>query len=75
MIFKAEWEKTDTAHKLPKAIVEKMVHCEYSSKTLQSYNLISGGCANLNFKIQFENESNPYILRVYLRDEEAVHKE
>lgn len=75
MIFKVDWEKTDTIHKLPTGMVEKMAHCAYPNKILQSYNLISGGCANLNFKIQFENESNLYILRVYLRDKEAVHKE
>lgn len=75
MTFKLDWEKTDTIHKLPKAIVKKMANCAYPNKTLQSYNLIAGGCANLNFKIQFENESNPFILRVYLRDKESVYKE
>lgn len=75
MIFKVDWEKTDTIHKLPPGMVEKMAHCAHPNKTLQSYNLIAGGCANLNFKIYLENESNPFILRVYLRDKESVYKE
>lgn len=75
MIFKADWEKTDTIHKLPAGMVEEMAHCAYPDKKLEFYNLIAGGCANLNFKIQFENESNPFILRVYLRDKESVYKE
>lgn len=75
MIFKLDWEKTDTIAKLPTGLVEKMAHCAYPNKLLQSYNLIAGGCANLNFKIQFENELESYILRVYLRDKEAVYKE
>jgi hypothetical protein len=54
MIFKAEWEKTDIVYKLPKEKVEKMVHYAHPNKTLQSYNLIAGGCTNLNFKIQFD---------------------
>lgn len=75
MIFKLDWEKTDVMHQLPKVIVEKMVYLGFPDKTLQSSSLIAGGCANLNFKIQLENEPNPFILRVYLRDQDSAYKE
>tara|TARA_B100001564_G_scaffold349709_1_gene353158 strand:+ start:457 stop:864 length:408 start_codon:yes stop_codon:yes gene_type:complete len=44
-------------------------------KTLASYSIISGGCANLNIKIRFKNSNDPFLLRLYLRDKEAALKE
>jgi len=34
--------------------------------------LIAGGCANLKDKIQLENQNQPLILRIYLRDKDAA---
>ena len=44
-------------------------------KKLISHESIAGGCANLNFKIQLENEKHPLILRLYLRDKDAAARE
>ena len=74
-MFKVEWEKTSVAYQLPEGMAEKMVRLVYPDKKLTSTELIAGGCANLNYKIQLENEQKPLILRVYLRDKDAAHIE
>lgn len=74
-MFKADWEKTSATYKLPGGMVEKMVCLAYPDKKLSSHQLIAGGCANLNFKIQLENEKHPLVLRVYLRDKDAAYRE
>ena len=74
-MFKVDWEKTSITYQLPEGMVEKMVRLIYPDKKLTSFELIAGGCANLNYKIQLENESQPLILRIYLRDKDAVHRE
>jgi hypothetical protein len=74
-MFKAEWEKTSVTCPLTEGLIKKMVRLAYSNKKLICYELIAGGCANLNFKVLLEGEKHPLILRVYLRDKEAAHRE
>jgi hypothetical protein len=74
-MFKVDWEKTSVTYQLPEGMVEKMVLLAYPDKKLTSSELIAGGCANLNYKIQLENENQPLILRVYLRDKDAADRE
>ncbi len=75
VVFKANWEKTSITHELPNGMVEKMITHAYPHKKLVSYELISGGCANLNIKIQPEHEKHPLILRIYLHDKDAAYRE
>jgi Ser/Thr protein kinase RdoA (MazF antagonist) len=75
MTFKSNWEKSETNHQLPEGIVSKMVNLAYPDKKLESYELIAGGCANLNIKIQLEGNKDLLILRIYLRDKDAAHRE
>jgi aminoglycoside phosphotransferase (APT) family kinase protein len=75
VIFKEAWEKTSITHHLPSGTVEKMVQFCFPNRKLISYDLIAGGCANLNFKVQIENEKSPVLLRVYLRDKDAAYRE
>ncbi len=74
-MFKADWEKTSVTYQLPEGMVEKMVRLAYPDKKLISYELITGGCANLNIKMLLEDEKHPLILRVYLRDKDAAYRE
>ena len=74
-MFKVDWEKTSVTYQLPEGMIEKMVCLAYPDKKLTSSELIAGGCANLNVKIQLENENQPLILRVYLRDQDAAYRE
>lgn len=74
-MFKANWEKTSTTHKLPDGMVEQMVAIAYPDRKLFSYELIAGGWANLNFKIYLKGEEKPVILRIYLCNKDAAYIE
>ena len=74
-MFKAAWEKTSVTYQLPHDIVEQMVRLASPDRKLISYELIAGGCANLNIKILLKDEKHPLILRVYLRDKDAAYRE
>lgn len=74
-MFKVDWEKTSVTYQLQEGMVEKMVRLAYPDKKLISSELIAGGCANLNYKIQLKDKTHPLILRVYLRDQDAAYRE
>lgn len=75
MTFKANWEKASEQHPLPRETVEKMVRLAYPHQQLIAYEVMEGGCANLNIKIQLAGNLNPLILRIYLRDKAAAYRE
>ena len=74
-MFKTDWEKTSVTYQLPEVTIEKMVRLAYPDETLISSEVIAGGCANLNIKIQLEDQNKPLILRVYLRDKDSAYRE
>lgn len=73
--FKADWEKSNESHSLAAFIIENMVALAYPGKKLIAQQIIAGGCANLNIKIQLEHILKPLILRIYLRDKDAAERE
>lgn len=75
MTFKNNWEKADQYFQLEKPTIEKMVRHALPNQKLSSYEVISGGCANLNIKFNCANNPVPLILRVYLRDKDAAYRE
>ena len=75
MTFKLEWEGADSQHQVSTALLMKMVRMAYPNKKIISWKMLSGGCANLNVKIQLENDKNPYLLRIYIRDQLAAYRE
>jgi Phosphotransferase enzyme family len=74
-MFKVDWEKTSVTYQLTEGMVEKMVRLAYPDEKLISSESIAGGCANLNIKVQLENQNHPLILRIYLRDKDAAGRE
>lgn len=74
MTFKQNWEKTNSQHILPDKAIKNMIRFSISGD-VKSYHIISGGCANLNVKIQLKNPDPPLVLRIYLRDKEAAYRE
>ncbi len=74
MTFKADWEPTQLPH-LPQELIEGMLAMAFphvSGVTLQP---LSGGCANLNMRVELKGYNPPVVLRIYLRDPEAGHRE
>lgn len=75
MPFKHDWEKKDSFIRIDDEIIKEMVKTALSDYQLSSYELLSGGCANLNFKLNVANDQKPYVLRIYLRDKDAAYRE
>lgn len=75
MTFKNNWEKADQHFQLEKQTIENMLRLALPNKKLASFEIISGGCANLNIKFSCTNSSTPLILRIYLRDKDAAYRE
>lgn len=75
MTFKINHEKTKHPIEITKDIVQKMLTLAFPKSKLLSYDVIAGGCANLNIKIVLNDKPNPYILRIYIRDKEAAFRE
>lgn len=74
-MFKINWEKATVIHTVPKDIIYQMVRLACPEKNLASYEIIAGGCANLNIKLSFEDNQKPAILRIYIRDIDAADRE
>ena len=74
MTFKQNWEKADSQCILPDDAIKNMVRASMN-EDVESYKIISGGCANLNVLIQLKNQAPPILLRIYLRDKDAAYRE
>lgn len=75
MTFKQDWEKTKQPIALNKATIRAMIKMAFPTDQLNSYKMIDGGCANLNIKINLAGNNQSFILRIYLRDKQAVYRE
>lgn len=75
MTFKNHWEKTDHHFQIDGQTIQEVVRLAFPNKTLLSSEMISGGCANLNVKLILNDNQNPRILRIYLRDKDAAYRE
>ena len=75
MTFKQNWEKKELQLQLPMKTIKSMVTLAFPGKKFGTYKIISGGCANLNIKINLKEGESSYILRIYLRDKDAAYRE
>jgi hypothetical protein len=75
MVLKSKWEKTEGRIHLKDEMIRAMVGQALPSKILLSYEVISGGCANLNIKLNLKHHHNPLILRIYFRDPTSAYIE
>ena len=64
MTFKKNWEKTESQHKISDDTIRGMFHASTSDE-VESYEIVSGGCANLNIKVKQKNRETPVLLRIY----------
>jgi aminoglycoside phosphotransferase (APT) family kinase protein len=75
MTFKTHWEKTDQHFQVSAQTIQAMVSLALPEKKLVSHEVISGGCVNLNVKLNLTDENQPFILRTYVRDKAAAYRE
>lgn len=74
-MFKSDWEKVDLAYCPDRDTIVSMVSQAYPAKEIEHNENVSNGCANINIKINFKNESASLLLRIYVRDIEAAARE
>ncbi len=72
--FKADWEKTAIPNEISARYIHKIVSTALPDTPLQSYEVLEGGCANVNIKLTFDTAKNR-LLRLYLRDPTSVYRE
>lgn len=72
--FKADWEKSNKQHTLPEHDIYEMIAFKYPERSIKTYKILDGGCANINVRIEFEQDYL-VILRIYLRDQAAPYRE
>lgn len=53
MVFKVDWEKAHTQYNLPHDVIKQMIQSVYPERVLSSFQVIEGGCANINVKLNF----------------------
>lgn len=72
-ILKIQWERYRAHFDLNRTLAEKLIQ-PFSSKTIKNIILLSEGCANSNFKIEF-TAGYPVVLRIYLRENDSLARE
>lgn len=72
MTFKQNHEKANTQYEIPSKVIHKMVEIGCPEFNLSSFQIISGGCANLNVKLEFKGETATLLLRIYLRNKNSA---
>lgn len=73
-MFKQHWESMLSDYAPPHNDIQAMMSQGFPSFSLASFDVLSGGCANLNVRV-FGKLQESYILRVYLRDPKMALKE
>ena len=74
-MFKSEWEKTQTRVQIEDRVILQMLKSALLCRSDYGYEQMAGGCANLNYKIYFADDSKPLLLRIYIRDPESAYRE
>jgi Ser/Thr protein kinase RdoA (MazF antagonist) len=75
MTFKSNWEKLSEYTTVPDHDIHALVAHAFPTRTIDRYEILTGGCANLNIKLFFHNDKTPLILRLYFRDRDAAYRE
>ena len=73
--FKANWEKAHSQHNLANPIIIEMLQIAYPNRAVNHYEVIDGGCANINVRANLAGLDSPILIRVYLQDPKAAYRE
>ncbi len=72
-ILKANWERY--RHHIPLSLQEmRVLIAPCCSDTITAVNILPGGCANTNYKIDFAHHA-PLVVRIYTREGSALGRE
>lgn len=72
-ILKTNWERYRVHFTIDNATLKRLLQ-PYSNSKVTNVTLLSEGCANSNYKIEFITEQ-PVVLRIYLREKDSLARE
>lgn len=75
MIFKSGWEKVEEYLLLDEDVLQGILNDAFPNEEIEYYDIVSGGCANFNVKINRLNDSEPLLLRIYNNGKSSNAKE
>lgn len=73
-ILKLHWERFKAHIDLDDKTIEKLLS-PYCTDPIKNFLLLSEGCANTNYKITFQNDRAPIVIRIYMREKSALKRE
>lgn len=73
-ILKIHWERFKAHVTLDKTLLSTLI-ASYTNDPIETFSLLSEGCANTNYKITFKNERPPIVFRIYVREKSALLRE
>lgn len=73
-ILKLHWERLKTHIEVDKTLATKLLE-PYSKNPIEELILLSEGCANTHYKVTFQNKADPVVIRMYVREKDALQCE
>lgn len=73
-ILKLHWERFKAHVDLDKDKIKKLLS-PYCNDPIDNFLLLSEGCANTNYKVTFQNDRAPIVIRIYMREKSALKRE
>ncbi len=73
-ILKLHWERFKAHVDLDIKTIEILLS-PYCNDPIKSFLLLSEGCANTNYKVTFQNDRPPLVIRIYMREKSALRRE
>lgn len=72
-ILKTHWERYRAHFAIDKSTLKKLIQ-PYSINDIADFTLLSEGCANSNYKVEFIT-GQPVVLRIYMREKDSLARE
>lgn len=73
-ILKSQWERYKSHIHIDIEQAQELV-APHTSDKIKSLTFLSDGCANTNYKITFQNDTSPLVLRIYVREKNSLARE
>jgi aminoglycoside phosphotransferase (APT) family kinase protein len=69
------WERRHPFVALEEQTISSMLHPVFPGKQLASFELLTAGKCNTNYTFTFAGSNERFVLRIYVRDKQACHKD
>ncbi len=73
-ILKSHWERFSSHIGLNTTEATNLL-LPFTKEPIEQLILLSEGCANTNYKVTFKNNQPPIVIRIYVREKSALHRE